>query len=102
MNRLTVKKQHSGGIPHEYWSTASKEDVVQRLGAYEDTHLEPEEILKGPLKYFILQDGKQMRWSSSKHKALEYVELFREIDAKSGEAHEYSLIIGVEEYVWKI
>lgn len=44
MERLTVKKRYGGGIPHDYWSSAKKDVVVQRLGEYEDIGLEPEEI----------------------------------------------------------
>jgi len=42
MNRLTVQKQYAGGIPHAYWSPHKKEDIVQRLGAYEDAAGLPE------------------------------------------------------------
>ena len=42
MNRLT--SQRCNGIKTGYWSPAKKEDLVQRLGAYEDTGLEPQEI----------------------------------------------------------
>jgi len=42
MNRLT--SQRCNGIKTGYWSPAKKEDLVQRLGAYEDTGLEPHEI----------------------------------------------------------
>lgn len=45
MERLTVKKRYGGGIPHEYWSASKKDEVVQRLGAYEDTGLTPEEVI---------------------------------------------------------
>lgn len=44
MKRLTNKKQRQGGIPHTYWSWETKETVVQRLGQYEDTGLEPGQI----------------------------------------------------------
>lgn len=42
MNRLTSRRVN--GIKTGYWSPAKKEDLVQRLGAYEDTGLEPEDI----------------------------------------------------------
>lgn len=42
MDRLTA--QRCSGIKSGYWSTAKKDDLVQRLGQYEDTGLTPEEI----------------------------------------------------------
>lgn len=42
MNRLTHAR--ANGIKTGYWSPAKKEELVQRLAAYEDTGLEPEEI----------------------------------------------------------
>lgn len=42
MERLTA--QRCNGIKSGYWSTAKKDDLVQRLGQYEDTGLTPEEI----------------------------------------------------------
>ena len=42
MDRLTA--QRFSGIKSGYWSTAKKDDLVQRLGQYEDTGLTPEEI----------------------------------------------------------
>ena len=42
MDRLTAVR--CNGIKQGYWSSAKKEDVVQRLGEYEDTGLTPEEI----------------------------------------------------------
>ena len=42
MDRLTHER--ANGIKTGYWSPAKKEDVVQRLGAYEDTGLTPMEI----------------------------------------------------------
>ena len=44
MNRLTHKREN--GIKTGYWSPEKKEDLVQRLAAYENTGLEPEEIVK--------------------------------------------------------
>ena len=44
MERLTAKRVN--GIKSGYWSTAKKDELVQRLGKYEDTGLEPEEIVK--------------------------------------------------------
>lgn len=42
MTRMTA--QRCNGIKTGYWSQAKKEDLVQRLGAYEDTGLEPEDV----------------------------------------------------------
>ena len=42
MERLTA--QRVNGIKSGYWSAAKKDELVQRLGKYEDTGLEPEEI----------------------------------------------------------
>lgn len=42
MDRLTAPR--CSGIKTGYWSTAKKEELVQRLGQYEDTGLIPEEI----------------------------------------------------------
>lgn len=42
MDRLTA--QRCSGIKSGYWSTAKKDELVQRLGQYEDTGLTPEEI----------------------------------------------------------
>lgn len=42
MERLTHERVN--GIKTGYWSAATKEAIVQRLAAYENTGLEPEEI----------------------------------------------------------
>ena len=42
MDRLTA--QRCSGIKSGYWSTAKKDELVQRLGQYEDTGLTPEEV----------------------------------------------------------
>lgn len=42
MERLTALR--CSGIKSGYWSTAKKDELVQRLGQYEDTGLTPEEI----------------------------------------------------------
>ncbi len=42
MNRLTHVR--CNGIKTGYWSPAKKDELVQRLGMYEDTGLEPEEV----------------------------------------------------------
>lgn len=41
-DRLTHKR--ANGIKDGYWAAATKEQLIQRLAAYEDTGLEPEEI----------------------------------------------------------
>ena len=42
MERLTAKRVN--GIKSGYWSPAKKDELVQRLGKYEDTGMEPEEL----------------------------------------------------------
>ena len=42
MERLTAPR--GSGIKSGYWSAAKKDELVQRLGQYEDTGLTPEEI----------------------------------------------------------
>ena len=42
MKRLT--SQRCSGIKTGYWSPAKKDELIQRLGKYEDTGLEPGEI----------------------------------------------------------
>ena len=42
MERLTHERNN--GIKQGYWSPATKEELVQRLDAYENTGYEPEEI----------------------------------------------------------
>lgn len=42
MERLTHERVN--GIKTGYWSAATKETLVQRLAAYENSGLEPEEI----------------------------------------------------------
>lgn len=43
MERLTNPR--CNGIKTGYWSPSKKEDLVQRLGRYEDIGLTPEEIM---------------------------------------------------------
>lgn len=43
MERLTNPR--CNGIKTGYWSPAKKEELVQRLGRYEDIRLTPEEIM---------------------------------------------------------
>ena len=42
MNRLTL--QRVNGIKTGYWSPVKKDELIQRLGKYEDLDMEPEEI----------------------------------------------------------
>lgn len=42
MERLTA--QRCSGIKGGYWSAAKKDELIQRLGQYEDTGYTPEEI----------------------------------------------------------
>mgnify|MGYP003156383576 FL=1 len=44
MNRLTQKRVN--GIKTGYWSASKKDDLVARLAEYEDTGLEPKEVLQ--------------------------------------------------------
>lgn len=44
MNRLTQKRVN--GIKTGYWSAGKKDELVTRLAEYEDTGLEPEEVLQ--------------------------------------------------------
>ena len=44
MNRLTQKRVN--GIKTGYWSTSKKDELVARLAEYEDTGLEPREVLQ--------------------------------------------------------
>ena len=44
MTRMTYERVN--GIKHGYWSPHKKEDLVQQLGAYEDTGLTPQEVEK--------------------------------------------------------
>lgn len=41
---LRLTSQRCNGIKIGYWSTAKKDELLQRLGEYEDTGLEPIEI----------------------------------------------------------
>lgn len=44
MNRLTQKRVN--GIKNGYWFASKKDDLVARLADYEDTGLEPKEVLQ--------------------------------------------------------
>ena len=47
MERLTNKRVN--GIKQGYWTAAKKDELVERLAAYEDTGLTPEEIMDGKM-----------------------------------------------------
>ncbi len=47
MNRLT--HQRVNGIKQGYWTAAKKDELAERLAAYEDTGLTPEEIINGKM-----------------------------------------------------
>lgn len=51
MNRLTHSR--SNGIKTGYWSPNKKGELVERLAAYEDTGLSPEDVAE--LREFIRQ-----------------------------------------------
>ena len=42
MERLTHERVN--GIKTGYWSSAKKDNLIQRLGEYEDTELDPKQI----------------------------------------------------------
>lgn len=44
MNRLTQKRVN--GIKTGYWSASKKDELVTRLAEYEDTGVNPEEVLR--------------------------------------------------------
>lgn len=50
--RMTHKR--ANGIKTGYWSPNKKEELVERLAAYEDTGLEPQEI-----QALVAQGGEQ-------------------------------------------
>ena len=54
MNRLTQKRVN--GIKTGYWSTSKKDDLVARLAEYEDTGLEPAEVLQ------LKKESEERRW----------------------------------------
>lgn len=63
MERLTHKR--SSGIKTGYWSPAKKEELVQRLAAYEDTGLDPEQIRELDKLYAELcKELAKYRWIS--------------------------------------
>ena len=55
MDRLTSKRVN--GIKQGFWSPAKKEDLCQRLGAYEETGLTPEEIEELKRRTMIIHDA---------------------------------------------
>ena len=69
MNRLTHER--CSGIKTGYWTTAKKEELIQRLAAFENTGLEPEqiEVMKGHNTALIEQlTEKESPWISVKDK----------------------------------
>lgn len=85
MERMTLERVN--GIKTGYWSPKTKEEVVQRLGAYEDTGLTPEEInvwneLGGyeyiggwiPTKQRLPQIGQRVIICRQKEKGVPYIE----------------------------
>lgn len=54
MERLTAVR--CNGIKNGYWSPAKKDELAQRLGAYEDTGLTPEEVKRMKEKNSIGQE----------------------------------------------
>ena len=56
MNRLTHER--ASGIKTGYWSPAKKDELIARLAAYEDTGLDPQEIIALRARCTLLE-GKQ-------------------------------------------
>lgn len=56
MKRLTAKRVN--GIKRGYWSSASKEELVQVLGMYEDSGCTPQEVMDVCFYY---------EWENAKH-----------------------------------
>ena len=54
MNRLTQKRVN--GIKTGYWSAGKKDELVARLAEYEDTGLEPAEVLQ------LKKESEERRW----------------------------------------
>ena len=54
MNRLTQKRVN--GIKTGYWSANKKDELVARLAEYEDTGLEPAEVLQ------LKKESEERRW----------------------------------------
>lgn len=54
MNRLTQKRVN--GIKTGYWSASKKDELVTRLAEYEDTSLEPAEVLQ------LKKESEERRW----------------------------------------
>lgn len=65
MKRLTSERVN--GIKTGYWSTAKKDELVQRLAEYENTGLEPDEIWKidhlyQELSREVMELRKRLKW----------------------------------------
>ena len=54
MNRLTQKRVN--GIKTGYWSAGKKDELAARLAEYEDTGLEPAEVLQ------LKKESEERRW----------------------------------------
>ena len=54
MNRLTQKRVN--GIKTGYWSAGKKDELAARLAGYEDTGLEPAEVLQ------LKKESEERRW----------------------------------------
>ncbi len=54
MSRLTQKRVN--GIKMGYWSTSKKDELVARLAEYEDTGLEPADVLQ------LKRESEERRW----------------------------------------
>ena len=94
-DRLTKKKEKGGGIPHEYWSVANKEALVQKLGPLEDAGIE-----SGKIRYYVIRDGRIEASAATMDSAQALVEEYRQLDAKHYMLRpEYSIVCGVETFV---
>lgn len=64
MERLT--RERVNGIKKGYWSPNKKDELVERLAAYENTGLTPEEIIS--LNEFENSNGQKLLLEIAKHK----------------------------------
>lgn len=67
MNRLTARR--ANGTETEFWSSASREELEQALGAYEDTGYSPEEIMEIRLD----REWEDVRYSTPRERGLYWV-----------------------------
>ena len=81
-DRLTSIRMN--GIKYGYWSPNKRDDIVQRLGAYEDTGLTPAEIRAGMQGKIYSKGGQDMRdylrgcWATEDSEALGNLETMTE------------------------